>query len=50
MPIPGLRRSDQVEEAAGALAWHLSSEERAQLDALAFANTVRMPANPFQSA
>lgn len=50
MPIPGLRRIDQVEQAAGALQWRLSAEERAELDALAFANRVRMPANPFQSS
>lgn len=50
MPIPGLRRSNQVEVAAGAMAWSLSEAERAELDACAFANTTRMPANPFQSA
>lgn len=50
MPIPGLRRIDQVEVAAAAGEWSLSEEERAQLDALALANTARMPANPFQSA
>lgn len=50
MPIPGLRRIDQVEVAARALTWTLSAGERAELDALASANAVRMPANPFQSA
>lgn len=50
MPIPGLRRVEQVEETATALAWALSMEERSELDALAFANSVRMPANPFASA
>ncbi|MEB3243940.1 MAG: aldo/keto reductase [Cyanobacteriota bacterium] len=50
MPIPGLRRVNQVEEAAAALTWTLSDEERGELDRLAFANAVRMPANPFQSA
>jgi pyridoxine 4-dehydrogenase len=50
MPIPGLRRVQQVEVAAAALTWSLSTEERAELDELAFANSVRMPANPFQSA
>ncbi|MFN5465314.1 MAG: aldo/keto reductase [Cyanobacteriota bacterium] len=50
MPIPGLRRIEQVDVAAGAMGWHLSSEERAELDALALANRARMPANPFQSA
>lgn len=49
-PIPGLRRPDQVEQAVAALAWSLSTEERDQLDNLAFANRARMPANPFQSA
>jgi pyridoxine 4-dehydrogenase len=49
MPIPGLRRVDQVEVAAAAMGWSLSDEERAELDALAQTNTARMPANPFQS-
>jgi pyridoxine 4-dehydrogenase len=50
MPIAGLRRPRQVEEAAAAMAWHLSQDEREQLDSLARANEARMPANPFQSA
>jgi pyridoxine 4-dehydrogenase len=50
MPIPGLRRPTQVDQAAAALTWRLTTEERDQLDRLAFANRVRMPANPFQSA
>lgn len=49
MPIPGLRRPRQVEEAVAALAWSLTKEERDQLDSLAWANQARMPANPFQS-
>jgi pyridoxine 4-dehydrogenase len=49
MPIPGLRRVEQVEEAAAALGWTLSEEEREGLDRVAFANRARMPANPFQS-
>jgi aryl-alcohol dehydrogenase-like predicted oxidoreductase len=49
MPIPGLRRIDQVEDVAAALAWRLSPDERKELDALAYSNRVRMPANPFQS-
>ena len=49
MPIPGLRRPQQVEQVVEALSWSLSKEERDQLDKLAFANRVRMPANPFQS-
>lgn len=49
MPIPGLRGIDQVEATAAALAWRLTPDERRELDALAFSNRVRMPANPFQS-
>ncbi|MEB3306481.1 MAG: aldo/keto reductase [Cyanobacteriota bacterium] len=49
MPIPGLRRPDHAEQTAGALGWMLSEEEAQELDRLAFANSVRMPANPFQS-
>jgi aryl-alcohol dehydrogenase-like predicted oxidoreductase len=53
MPIPGLRRLDQVETAAHALTWALSPAERQELDQLALANQaagVGMPANPFVSA
>jgi pyridoxine 4-dehydrogenase len=51
MPIPGLRRPAQVDQAAEALSWRLSGEERQQLDALVLAQgAARMPANPFQSA
>jgi pyridoxine 4-dehydrogenase len=50
MPIPGLRRPQQVEPVVAALSWNLAPEERDQLDKLAFANQARMPANPFQSA
>jgi aryl-alcohol dehydrogenase-like predicted oxidoreductase len=53
MPIPGLRRPDQVEAAARALTWALSPAERQDLDQLAFATQatgVGMPANPFVSA
>jgi len=50
IPIPGLRRPDQVEQAVAALSWNLSTEERDRLDRVAFANQARMPANPFQSA
>ena len=51
MPIPGLRRPDQVDVAAAALSWSLSHHERLQLDALVQASgAARMPANPFQSA
>ncbi|MFM7674979.1 MAG: aldo/keto reductase [Synechococcus sp.] len=50
LPIPGLRRPDQVAAVAASLAWQLSGEERRELDQLAQAQEVRMPANPFQSA
>lgn len=50
MPIPGLRRPEQVDQVVEALTWSLTPEERDQLDRLAFTNRVRMPANPFQSA
>ena len=51
MPIPGLRSLEQVDQAAEALRWQLSSSEREQLDKLALATgAARMPANPFQSA
>jgi len=53
MPIPGLRRPDQVEAAVAASTWELSLEERDDLDRLAraaAAEGAKMPANPFQSA
>lgn len=53
MPIPGLRRLDQVETVAAALGWRLSGPERERLDQLALplaAAGVGMPANPFESA
>jgi pyridoxine 4-dehydrogenase len=49
MPIPGLRRPDQVAEALAALRWHLTDEERLALDQAAAAVPGGMPANPFQS-
>jgi len=51
MPIPGLRRVQQVQQAAAALAWQLSEAERLELDGVAFGlpSQARMPANPFQS-
>jgi pyridoxine 4-dehydrogenase len=51
MPIPGLRRVEQVQQAASALGWQLSEAERLELDgvALALPSQARMPANPFQS-
>jgi len=52
MPIPGLRRVQQVQQAAASLAWQLSEAERLELDGVAFGlpSQARMPANPFQSA
>jgi len=50
LPIPGLRRPDQVDDAAAALTWSLSAEERERLDHLALGLEAGMPANPFQSA
>lgn len=49
VPIVGLRRVDQVEAAAAARGWCLEPAERQELDRLARALPVRMPANPFQS-
>jgi pyridoxine 4-dehydrogenase len=50
MPIPGMRRVAQVEDAAAARRWSLSGAEREALDAETDRLGVRMPANPFQSA
>ena len=51
MPIPGLRNCAQVDAAADALRWELSTDERRSLDQLVHAaGAPRMPANPFQSA
>ncbi len=50
LPIPGLRRPDQVEQAAAALTWSLPTEECERLDELALRLEAGMPANPFQSA
>jgi pyridoxine 4-dehydrogenase len=53
LPIVGLRTPAQAEQAAAALSWQLSPEERQTLDQLAFAAAAagtRMPANPFESA
>lgn len=50
MPIPGLRTPEQVEVAAAAATWSLTTAERLELDRLALAPGPRMPANPFQSA
>ena len=48
MPIPGLRRPDQVDAAAAARRWQLSLAERQLLDQLVLTGP-RMPINPFQS-
>jgi pyridoxine 4-dehydrogenase len=50
LPLAGLRRADQVDAVAAALLWRLEEPERQELDRLALACPVRMPANPFQSA
>ena len=53
LPLAGLRRVDQAEAAAAALAWQLSESERQDLDALSRACVLAgggMPGNPFQSA
>lgn len=49
LPIPGMRRPDQVEDAVAALTWSLRAEERGRLDDLALRLEAGMPANPFQS-
>ena len=49
-PLPGLRRPAQAADTVQALSWSLTEQERIELDQLALANRVRMPANPFQSA
>ena len=50
MPIPGLRTPQQVDGAVAALGWQLTEPERLELDRLARASALRMPANPFQSS
>jgi pyridoxine 4-dehydrogenase len=49
MPIPGLRRPEQVELALQALRWRLEPAECEALDAMAASIAGSMPANPFQS-
>ena len=49
-PIPGLRRPCQAIDVAAALNWSLSTTERQVLDQISQRTSVRMPANPFQSA
>ncbi len=49
MPLPGLRRVAQAQDAVAALRWELSPDERGRLDGLALATSSRMPANPFMS-
>ena len=53
LPIPGLRRTTQVEAAAAALSWQLQPGERQELDRLSQACVAAggaMARNPFQSA
>ena len=50
LPIPGLRRPQQVEVMGQALGWVLSSHERLALDRASRDLAARMPQNPFQSA
>jgi pyridoxine 4-dehydrogenase len=50
MPIPGLRRPEQVEVALQALRWRLEPAECEALDAVATSIAGTMPANPFQSS
>ena len=49
-PIPGLRSPDQARQAAAALSWQLTEDERDRLDVQRRRCPVRMPANPFESA
>ena len=49
MPIPGLRRPEQVADGAQALSWQLDQDERIALDRAAAPMAAAMPANPFQS-
>jgi pyridoxine 4-dehydrogenase len=49
LPIPGLRRPDQVPIVAAALDWQLTAEERLALDRAASRIELGMPENPFQS-
>ena len=49
MPLVGLRRPQQVDDAVAALHWSLTSAERDALDAVALKLPVGMPANPFAS-
>nr|WP_216904994.1 aldo/keto reductase [Synechococcus sp. CCY 9618] len=50
LPLVGMRREAQAEEAAAAAGWCLAEEERQELDRMALQGRSRMPANPFQSA
>ena len=49
-PIPGLRSPEQARQAAAALSWELTAEERDRLDKLRSCCSARMPENPFESA
>lgn len=48
-PIPGIRTAAQAQDAAGALTWTLSVEEKTALDRSRERCRERMPDNPFQS-
>ena len=50
MPIPGLRRIEQVEAVRQALACLLPDNDRRRLDEVAAMLKVSMPANPFSSS
>lgn len=49
LPIVGLRRPEQAEDAAAALTWTLEANEKNLLDRLTLQSAARMPANPFAS-
>tara|TARA_Y100001968_G_scaffold326024_1_gene368323 strand:+ start:792 stop:1757 length:966 start_codon:yes stop_codon:yes gene_type:complete len=49
IPIPGLRKPYQAEEAINALKWKLTIKEKTQLDEANINCIERMPNNPFQS-
>ena len=50
MPIPGLRRVEQVDAVREALGCSLRVDERRRLDEVAAMLKVSMPANPFSSS
>ncbi len=50
MPIPGLRRVEQVRAVREALGCSLPDDDRRRLDEVAAMLNVSMPANPFSSS